>query len=333
MGTHSINSDGALRSSRYTRGAGELRAILLILGAIVSLESCGSRAGLDEVLPPRDRVFTREGGGRTSADAEVGIGNSESDSASGARDAGHPDSFLADAFRDPVGKPWLSESASPLNWRSSLQPYCTGAGFVTSLDLWSDDRGVYVLEESSAEQIQVNYGEGWQNIFQSPTRHTTPVKLTGLPNGPLFTFGSVTCAIQEIADGTSRCASAASAAQGVFFVRKDIGYAVEADRLYRYDGRLWTQRGQALPLRSGDFAALWAAEDVIAIASTAGGMVLRPVDPQPTLVINEPLEAVWGFASDDLWFAAKARISHWNGHAIDAGVEARTCGAIRGLWG
>jgi hypothetical protein len=244
-----------------------------------------------------------------------------------------------DASLPPPSKPWPTSPDGGARWRGTTAPFFCDAGNIESRGLWSDQRGIFILTTlSTGESISLNVGKGWGPFFSREKGLLGP-HLTGIADGPLVEFSSSTCAIQFISNGVAVCSAASSSVDDVFVVRDNLAYAIEGNRVLRYDGVMWAQLGWQLPQAPTDFSSrIWANEDVVVIASSVGAYVFRPENGAPSLQTNLPFKSfssAWGFASSDIWLGtssgALVHVTNRDQPEIVNGDPA--CGPIRGMWG
>jgi hypothetical protein len=237
---------------------------------------------------------------------------------SGGRDAGRPDPTL---FCGPMGS------------------------LLEGLDVWSDDRGVFVLtsQSSADEVIQLNSGSGWREVYRAP-KGSVLMNLAGFTDGPLVlygaAYGSARCGIRFVDGGASYCSAAASFAASVHTVRSDLAYAVQVDRVLGYHGNFWTQVGDPLqPAGQVRAWAIWSNGDVSLVAATLGhvfvsaeGGAFTPQTGVPTC----DFRSAWGFANADLWVGDSCgNLVHGDGVSWTVVWTDSACGGrrIAGMWG
>lgn len=331
--------DQAIRHApRSKRGAA---ALIALITGFVSTAACGGKA---EVRGERGGAGTPSStdGGATDTPGAAGrsVGGEDSGVGGSLETGGSPDGSGGTALAAGEG----GETSRPVKtpWRMSSTPFCGTPGVeLNEGALWSDSRGVYLLEASAPgrARLEFNAGDGWQTLLAS---HSSPnlAALTGIWRGPLIEYGSSACAIAFIDGKQMTCSAASSQVSSVFMVDDQLGYAVYGDRLLRYDGTLWTQDGPKLePANQGQAIAraVWASTDTVVIAANAGRIYLG-TGPQMDLQADVPdgdYAAAWGFAPDDLWVGNDAgQLVHFDGEHWKVGATLPgDCGAIRSLWG
>jgi hypothetical protein len=218
--------------------------------------------------------------------------------------------------------------AEPL-WRSSYESFCptADAGSV-AIDLWSDDRGVFLLTSESATNrpaIWTNLGTGWRLTFDWPGEVAALYQggLKGFADGPLVVFGGLPCGIQFVDGKNAECSGAASFTTDLSVVGADLAYAVSYDRVLKFDGDLWTQVGGALP-GSNWANAVWADSATIVVA--AGGrrgeslVFTIEADGDAVLLPDLPSQidpmAVWSFGASEIWVGgAQGQLVRYDGTA------------------
>ena len=141
-------------------------------------------------------------------------------------------------------------SGKPL-WRQSQDAFCPKINGSSFLDIWSDERGAFVLTSDAKTRpaIWSNLGTGWKITFDWPgdTNILYQGGLKGFANGPLVVYGGFPCGIQFVDGGSAECSGAAGFVADLSVVSTGIAYAVNYDRVLQYDGDFWTQLGAALP--------------------------------------------------------------------------------------
>ena len=220
-------------------------------------------------------------------------------------------------------------SAEPL-WRSSYESFCqtADAGSV-AIDLWSDDRGVFLLtSESSTNRpaIWTNLGTGWRLTFDWSGEVAAMYQggLKGFADGPLVVYGGLPCGIQFVDGTNAECSGAASLTRDLSVVGADLAYAVSNDRVLKFDGDLWTQVGGALPNLNWANA-VWADSATIVVA--AGGrrgeslVFTIEADGDAVLLPDLPSQidpmAVWSFGASEIWVGggAEGQLVRYDGTA------------------
>jgi len=301
-----------------------LRIATLGAGALVA--GCGGRTLID--LDERGDASRAE----PYLDAEIlrddGLAPVSAPDAKGALDASGTDAASQVDARD-AGR-WVEAPT-----------FCAPAGALDSLDVWSDDRGVYVLTSQylADEVVQFDSGSGWTPVYRAPTRSSL-MRLTGFVDGPLVLYGEATCGIRFLSAGAAQCSAGASFAQSVHTVRPDLAYAVQNDRVLWYQGGLWTQLGDPLqPAGQVQGQSVWSNGDASVVAATQGRVFVASGTStfvaQPKVPPND-FRSAWGFATDDLWVGDSAgNLVHGDGSAWTVAWTDPACGGrpIRGMWG
>jgi hypothetical protein len=222
----------------------------------------------------------------------------------------------------------IDASAEPL-WRSSYEPFCqTADAGSLAIDLWSDDRGVFLLtSESSTNRpaIWTNLGTGWRLTFDWPGEVAAMYQggLKGFADGPLVVYGGLPCGIQFVDGTNAECSGAASLTTDLSVVGADLAYAVCYDRVLKFDGDLWTQVGGALP-GLGLANAVWAdsATIVVAAGGSRGESLVFTIEADGDAVLLpglssqvEPM-AVWSFGASEIWVGgAQGQLVRYDGTA------------------
>jgi len=215
-------------------------------------------------------------------------------------------------------------SGKPL-WRQSQDAFCPKINGSSFLDIWSDERGAFVLTSDAKTRpaIWSNLGTGWKITFDWPgdTNILYQGGLKGFANGPLVVYGGFPCGIQFVDGGSAECSGAASFVADLSVVSTGRAYAVNYDRLLQYDGDFWTQLGAALPA-VGWTSAVWADSSTVVVTANetyGGGLVFRMDSGGDPLLLAglpsqvEPL-AVWGFGASDIWVGgSQGQLVHFDG--------------------
>ena len=214
-------------------------------------------------------------------------------------------------------------SGKPL-WRESQEAFCPKIDGSSFLDIWSDERGAFVLTSDAKTRpaIWSNLGTGWKITFDwsGDTNILYQGGLKGFANGPLVVYGGLPCGIQFVDGGSADC-SGASLPVDLSVVSTGRAYAVNYDRVLQYDGNFWTQLGTALP-DTGWTSAVWADSSTVVVTANetyGGGLVFR-IDSSgdPVLLAGLPsqvdLFAVWGFGASDIWVgSSRGQLVHFDG--------------------
>jgi hypothetical protein len=215
-------------------------------------------------------------------------------------------------------------------WRQSQEAFCSNpAGDLQTLDVWSDQRGVFLLATDDGKgrpKIWSNPGTGWQVMFNWPGDTNVAFQdggLKGFSNGPLIVYGGAPCGIQFVQGGTAECSGAESFIAGLSVASAERAYAASYDRVLQFDGDFWTQLGDPLPGVSW-VQGVWAdPSTIVAIAFPPydNGVVFR-LDPsgKAEKLAGLPAQivpyAVWGFGASDVWVGgAQGELVHYDGTA------------------
>lgn len=241
-------------------------------------------------------------------------------------------------WKPPVEDPYRINWPDEIGWKDSDEALCSGhQGFLASVSIWSDPRGVFALVKSAeiADTIVHNDGTGWRELFSSSS-FPPYVGLTGFSQGPLVIFGDFTCGVQLLEDGAVTCSAGVTFVRGVFVVNEALAYGVYENRVIHYDGVNWTQLGQ--PLDTAEeftWRALWANEQTVVIVEQQNVFFYDPDAAgfyRPQGIPAAQYRSVWGFAGDDIWIGTSGgELLHFDGSQWR--VVAAVDRSIRGLWG
>jgi len=198
---------------------------------------------------------------------------------------------------------------------------------------------VLVGSAYAAHAISFNGGNGWVPYFRTENERGLAA-LTGFHSGPLIEYGSSSCAIQFIEDGTRRCSGAPTSAQHVFAVNEALAYAVYDDRLLDYDGVNWRQLGAPLPPPGIARArAVWANQSSVFVVGDAGLLALFDNGVMKAIpradAPNVDYVSAWGFGVNDLWAgSADGQLIHYDGKGWSPSLTGSgSCSPILGMWG
>lgn len=247
-------------------------------------------------------------------------------------------------------KPWadwpkLGQSLGERGWRQSTEPLCEDAFDPQGFDLWSDERGVFVLAwrrcrpelldrgcTGDGTSVWQNDGTGWQRFF-GPDLELRSHALHGQPGGAVYLTAD-SCALLRVDDGEPTCVVPGDEEPFVHFA------AVDEERAYLTHGNeVWSgQDGtwellETLPRLP---QALWANEEVVVVAVEHAVYVRGTADTAFHKLPGAPAgsyTAAWGFGAEDLWLAnANGWLVHWDGnewrHQPSGSID-----GIAQLWG
>lgn len=251
--------------------------------------------------------------------------------------------------------PTLEDVTGAPGWRQSSVGVCEDAFLPNGYQLWSDDRGVFLLASRVCDpnlldagctgdgtSVWHNTGTGWARIF-GPELGLRSHRMFGGPDGRLFLTtdvcevfeldgeGSGTCILEARADAPSPGSRAFHASA----VGADVGYLVrseESREVWRGGAESW-EFFEELPRA---VTSLWANEAIVVAAARNAVYVRGTADvrfrPLPDVPAGQ-YTAVWGFGADDLWLASdRGWLVHWDGVAWTP----RPSGSLDGiaqLWG
>jgi len=273
---------------------------------------------------------------------------------------------------DPWVPPFDEASLGEDGWKDSQGTLCTeGTTYVTSRDLWSDERGVYVLVGGfndgdgafmidpsgatrcegggcSAHAVYFNDGSGWHQTFsEGGFIDFTESSIDGMPGGPLVLWssfsagpdpfgGAGSCALAHLDGSTKTCISGVDQMADFFGVSADRAYGIMDDKLIRWDGSYWGPEPTAVPY---DISRLWADDTLVYGAGPRGTIVSYQgewtVHDTRTL---QSFTAIWGFAADDVWAGTDGgELLHYDGSSwerVSWPLQQDGCNnGIRGMWG
>lgn len=238
-----------------------------------------------------------------------------------------------------------------VGWRESTEPLCSpfaGEAVARGVDLFADDRGVFVLAAIDNDPfsggptwddgltVQHNDGTGWEiwHELAGEPGSAGAHHLSGVPGGPLFLWPGG-CPIQRIEGaGSASCAYDESAVGAAFFASESLAYlAVDSPPAFvRLEGEARTTIAALDP--SWDHRAIWGdAEDFVALLSDGvlraqGGGELARVPGAPAAEYT----AMFALSADDLWLGtADARLVHFDGGSWET-IETGLSESIAGLW-
>jgi hypothetical protein len=277
-------------------------------------------------------------GGRTVGGSEIPVPNTEgTDAPPAGVDQISPGpgggSQGIDAASDALFAPPESGARS---WKTRGQTFCGRTFSSGTVGIWSDHRGVHVLESpwTATWRVYSKVDADWSQPYE-PGELLTGAALTGFVDGPLVLYGFDSNCIYSINNGIKACSGAASATH-VFTVNGRLAHAVSGDRLFSYDGSYWKQRGAPL---SEMASAVWAtSETTFVLAGSTRIFVYSAGAANPDREIAVPdigAVTVWGNAPSELWIGGDGgQLAHYDGATWSVSKVARVdCGAIKGLWG
>lgn len=310
---------------------GYQRAFVLLAALTVGLR-CGSTA--------RDPSPASEGGGagvattggaansggkQGSGGTPLGMGGAASGGKASANDW-QPDF--------PLGEP---------GWKDSREPFCdVNQGRVAGGGVFADSRGVFALvnnecvprgrdlpncspegQLAAGVSLSFNDGHGWRPLLDAGAYGV--YDLTGFPDGPLL-LGQRECsaALFDLDEQSPRCALTGDSdwlARRSFVANDSLAYVLDAGALFEYRDGIWTTLAKDLPEA---IQALWADDEIVYLAgeyqlyslAPRGDAELRALPDAPAARYT----AVWGFASDDVWFGnSVGQLVHYDGRSFRQG--------------
>lgn len=216
-------------------------------------------------------------------------------------------------------------SAGPL-WRDSHEAFCPRSNANSAFaDVWSDDRGVFVLASDANSHLAIwsNIGTGWQMTFNWPGEANDLYQggLKGFPDGPLVVYGGFPCGIQFVDGRGAECSAAANFVVDLSVVNASLAYAVNYDRVLQFDGKFWTQLGDPLPGVSWANA-VWADSSTVVVGAdgNGGGGLVFKIESGGAPVLQAGLSpqinpiAAWSFGASDIWVGDdQGQIVHYDG--------------------
>jgi hypothetical protein len=252
----------------------------------------------------------------------------------------------------PLGEP---------GWKNSREPFCdVNQGRVAAAGVFADARGVFAvvgnecvpegrdlpscpLEKQLAAGVSLSFndGNGWRALLDSEVNDI--YGLTGFAGGPLV-LGQRECpaALFDVEQRTSRCTLTGAGAGGFYdtrsFVANDsLAYSLVGTALFEYRDGSWSRLVEDLP---ETINALWANDEVVYLAgeyqlysfAPRGNRELQALPNAPAARYT----AVWGFASDDVWFGNSiGQLTHYDGEGFRQGPipnDGEYPGVVQ-LWG
>jgi hypothetical protein len=239
-------------------------------------------------------------------------------------------------------------------WRDSVEPVCReDGGHYRTVDIWSDDRGVFVaipLFDSIADgaRILMNEGTGWFDL--TAVMGTGPEglaieHLTGLPGGDLFGWSQISqLTVIDPSDGTVN--RPGISLMDLWVVDENLAYGlISGDpNLVKYEDGSWgPYPGETLPY---DVIRVWGDETSVFVGGE-NGIVMTSEDGTWIVHDTGTLSAIvsfWGFSGTDLWAGTSSgKLMHYDGSDWafvswpDPGDDAddcrRTGKPINGMWG
>ncbi|MGC4093747.1 MAG: hypothetical protein QM756_38770 [Polyangiaceae bacterium] len=304
----------------------------LSLSLLLATSQCGGRSRQDVAA-----TGARPGGSGASSGA---VGASGGRATAGSASGGSASGGSAGAANAGSGTKdaWSLPLSSERPWRSSSVPLCAPGEELLVWDVWSDTRGVYVLDSPDASShVHFNDGSGWTD---TPVDGGTFYGLTGISQGPRLFFGGSRCSVLRSDEQASTCLTSLPRLEGVFSVNPQRVFAIAGDRVLINDGAdYFTIFGKLPELReSGIPYQLWADESVLVVAGDGKLFVLGDPTLAP-LQVELPgsfvATALWGFASDDLWVGGgEGQLAHYDGRGwsvLQLGGDG--CSSVRRLWG
>ena len=219
----------------------------------------------------------------------------------------------------------IGASAGPL-WRDSHEAFCPRSNANSAFaDVWSDDRGVFVLASDANSHLAIwsNIGTGWQMTFNWPGEANDLYQggLKGFPDGPLVVYGGFPCGIQFVDGRGAECSAAANFVVDLSVVNASLAYAVNYDRVLQFDGKFWTQLGDPLPGVSWANA-VWADSSTVVVGAdgNGGGGLVFKIESGGAPVLQAGLSpqinpiAAWSFGASDIWVGDdQGQIVHYDG--------------------
>ncbi|HWA71957.1 MAG TPA: hypothetical protein VG937_06485 [Polyangiaceae bacterium] len=266
--------------------------------------SLGARSQGGELHPSGGRSAEWSGGRPSGGTASSGTaGNGAAPSGAGA--GGNLDG-------------WTLPHTSDKPWRQSLEPLCAPEGSGLPWDLWSDQRGLYVLSEFAfgENRLYFNDGTGWSTARLS---QPNSYGLTGFNEGSLVLYSGAPCGVLFQGQSEDVCASTLPNVSDVFVVDANRIFAIAGNRVLRYNGDYFVQYGKPLPgpapTRPYSF---WADAEVVIVASDQGQVYIFSDATSAAEVLTMPegaaARALWAFSRDDIWVGLEgSRLAHYDG--------------------
>jgi hypothetical protein len=260
-------------------------------------------------------------------------------------------------------------------WNNNKDILCPALDidWTTSVNIWSDTRGVFIsirgvredydrddeeelfteyggeiircYDECPVGTILFNDGNGWQEIYG----YGVPLDIMkGIPNGELLFYGpgrwyqeSSNCELYTVEDGEINCvAKGDTFIREIFAVNDRLAYALVIDGgVMKFDGESWKPLAVPPPRRLNT---IWANEEVL----FADGLSYSEEEWKVQETEGE-FDLIWGFAADDVWAvnSSPTKIYHFDGKAWKTYFESwpfpphQSCEDdwsqphIKGIWG
>jgi hypothetical protein len=326
-----MNFFPSLGSARVRLAAG----FLAVLGAV----ACGGRSRDGAAAAGFSGTGGASGGVEHSGGFSARGGQASAGQTSGGTGAASSagQASVSGAGGESAG--WTLPHTSDRPWRQSSEPLCAPEGMGLPWDLWSDERGVYVLGEIGARttRLYFNDGTGWSVI--NPGQGNS-FGLAGFSNGPLVLYAGSPCAVVFQDGDAEACASTLPSISDVFVVDPTRIFALAGNRVLRYNGDYFTQYGKPLPADEQPHPYhLWADAEVVITAGERGHVFVLPDANAEVEVLTVPdgaeVSSLWAFGRDDIWVGLQQnRLAHYDGASWTVQrVSDSMCGSVTSLWG
>lgn len=245
-------------------------------------------------------------------------------------------------------------------WEQSDAFLCTQLqATASSLSIWSDARGVFVLVsggDSAAEcagcngaarAIYQNDGYGWRSVCDElGGSGRSTLKLRGFVGGPLLVAGqddnyaAPGCGLSLVNEAGMRTCEPVFSSRDAFVAAESLAYAIAEGDLLRYQDGAWGPLSALLP-EGHALTGLWADEEVVFAITSGLGKILTLQNAEWSRHETGTVEqftAIWGFSADDVWAGtASGGIHHFDGsewrEANRMGDGAGSCQRVEGMWG
>jgi hypothetical protein len=201
-----------------------------------------------------------------------------------------------------------------------MAPFCSiKSEFpVDHVDLWASAQALHLLYGFGL--FAKLAGRPWEELNSDVG---SLAQLAGDKDNVAFAYGEATagCGIQSIDDDGEMSCSGAISASALSMVSRTSAFAAHLDRVYGFDGELWTQFGDPLRAIGNSVVgtSIWASGKQLYIGTDRGVFFesTNPSDLVPAVLISdEGVTALWGSATDDVWSGdGHGRISHFDGTA------------------
>jgi hypothetical protein len=255
--------------------------------------------------------------------------------------------------------PWAPpiDALGEPGWKASTTPWCHDLrGPDHGFDVWSDERGVFVLVSqmpdyytTTLNRVYLNDGTGWTLYVDETSPESSPEDgiwhMSGAPGGAIFGYG-VYGEVTRIERGT--LTGERFWARDLWIVDDRLAYAAGTgdDTVAVWNGATWGPLpGEPLSM---DSTVVWADGESLFVGGTRGMMVTHEDGSwivHDTRTVDD-FSAIWGFAGDDVWAGTyEGSLLHYDGASwshvdwpnMGDSPDPTSCRStyqqIRGMWG